>query len=293
MSEQSPNAHTLRLGYSSCPNDTFMFHALVTGRTPVAGVQWDVVMEDIEQLNHKSFEGTLDVTKISFHAYGHLRERYVLLASGSALGRGCGPLLVARSAETERRIADAADSETRIAIPGWNTSATLLLRLFAPHLRREQFVEMQFDKILASTASGEVDAGLIIHESRFTYEEHGLISIVDLGEWWETEFDFEIPLGGIVARRDLPVDGIQATERSLSESVRHAQNNPEDSRAYVCEHAQEMAPEVQKAHIALYVNEFSVDLGTQGERAVRGFFQAAEERGILPRYDGPLMAAEI
>jgi len=293
MPEDQAAPTPLTLGYSSCPNDTFMFHAMVSGRTPVAGMRWDVIMEDIEQLNQRAFRNAVDVTKISFHAYGQLRHRYVLLSSGAALGRGCGPLLVAGQEETRARLSDPGNSSTRIAIPGWNTSATLLLRLYAPHLKREQLVEMQFDRILASTASGEVDAGLIIHESRFTYQKHGLTSIVDLGEWWESEFDLEIPLGGIVARRDLPVELIRGIDEALGHSVKYARSHPEDSRSYVCQHAQEMSTEVQQAHIDLYVNDFSVALGEQGERAVRGFFNAAEERGILPRYDGPLLAHEL
>ncbi len=277
----------LKLGISSCPNDTFMFHALISGQVNAPGVEWEVVMEDIERLNRRAFEENIDVTKISFQAFGHLRGRYALLSSGAALGRGCGPLLVARD-EASR---DGIDRLT-IAIPGWRTSATMLLRLMEPRLEREQLVEMPFDRILSATAGGEVDAGLIIHESRFTYRDHGLVCLADLGEWWEREFGHPIPLGGIIVHRRLASDLRSAIESAVRDSVEYARRNPEASADYVREHAQEILPEVQKAHIELYVNEFSVDLGAEGEAAVRAFFHAAEERGILPRYEGPLMVRD-
>lgn len=277
----------LKLGISSCPNDTFMFHALLAGRVPAAGIEWELVMEDIEGLNRMAFEEALDLTKISFHAFGHLRETYALLSSGAALGRGCGPLLVARDADSRDRL-----ERLRIAIPGWHTSATMLLRLMAPGLERQQLIEMPFDRILAATAGGEVDAGLIIHESRFTYRDHQLVALADLGDWWEKEFGHPIPLGGIIVHRRLDRDLRLAVEAAVRASVAYARRHPEASADFVREHAQEIAPEVQKAHIDLYVNEFSVDLGAEGERAVRAFFEAAEDRGILPRYDGPLMVGD-
>ena len=277
----------LKLGFSPCPNDTFMFHALVNGEVTVAGVEWEVVMEDIERLNRLAFEEVLDLTKISFHAFGHLREKYALLSSGAALGRGCGPLVVARDAASRDRL-----EQMRIAIPGWHTSATMLLRLMEPRLEREQLIEMPFDRILAATASGEVDAGLIIHESRFTYRDHDLACLADLGEWWEREFGHPIPLGGIIVHRRLAHDLRAALETAVRDSVAYAQRNPEASADYVRRHAQEILPEVQKAHIDLYVNEYSVALGATGETAVRAFFEAAEERGILPRYVGPLLVGD-
>ena len=274
------------VGYSSCPNDIFIFEALIAGLIDTPGHTFKTTIEDVEALNLRAKKRDLDVTKIAFHAFGLLRDSHVLLDAGSALGRGCGPLLIARDNLDRQAV-----SRARIAIPGQLTTATLLLRLFAP--AAENFEVMVFDEIIPAVAEGKVDAGLIIHESRFTYQKHGLTSIVDLGEWWESEFDLEIPLGGIVARRDLPVELIRGIDEALGQSVKYARSHPEDSRSYVCQHAQEMSTEVQQAHIDLYVNDFSVALGEQGERAVRGFFNAAEERGILPRYDGPLLAHEL
>ena len=164
----------LEVGFSPCPNDTFIFHALVTGKVPTPGVSWRPRLEDVEVLNRLAFERALPVTKISFHAYGHLRASYALLSSGAALGRGCGPLLVATKAQ------QGGLGTARIAIPGKWTSAALLLRLYAPELNPSQLIEMPFHEIMGSVARGETDAGLIIHESRFTYADHGLLSLVDL-----------------------------------------------------------------------------------------------------------------
>lgn len=283
-----PEPTSLRLGFSPCPNDTFMFHALVTERVPTEGVNWDVQIEDIERLNQLAFEEAIDVTKISFHAFGNLRDRYALLASGAALGRGCGPLLVMRETAVKSGL-----DKARIAIPGWNTSATLLLRMFAPELRREQFVEMEFDEILRATAQNEVDAGLIIHESRFTYQQYGLTSLVDLGDWWEAESGRPIPLGGIVVHRKIGGEMMRRIETALRASVEHARAHPEESREYIQQHAQEIDPDVQDSHIALYVNDFSVDLREEGTNAVKAFFELATERGLLTPFDGPIMAAEI
>ena len=273
----------LTVGYSPCPNDTFIFHALVKSKIDTRGYSFEPVCEDIETLNRWAFERRIPITKISFHAYGALRADHALLISGSALGRGCGPLLVARDAATAIRLEHA-----RVAIPGRWTSAALLLRLFAPRLRAEQLIEMPFHQILEKTARGEVDAGLIIHESRFTYGDHGLVSLVDLGEWWETKTGQPIPLGGIIADRRLGRQSILQIQEALRDSVRHARQNPKDSVSYVKEHAQELSDEVVRAHIDLYVNDFTEDLGEQGLRAIEVLFKAAEDKGILAPYNGPL-----
>lgn len=253
---------SLSLGFSPCPNDTFIFHALVTGLVSVPGVSFTERLEDVETLNRLALDSALDVTKVSYGVLPRLLDEYVLLRSGGALGRGCGPLLVARESLRPQDLRDA-----RIAIPGRLTTANLLLRLFAPELPPGQ--EMVYSEIMPAVARGEVDAGLIIHESRFTYPAHGLHPIVDLGEWWERETGTPIPLGAIVARRVLGADLIRSLEEGIRRSVEYAFADPGASAGYVQAHAQEMDPEVVRSHIDLYVNEFSVDLGEEGEAAVR------------------------
>ena len=252
----------LTLGFSPCPNDTFVFHALVEGIVPLPGVDFRERLEDVETLNRLALEGALDVTKVSYGAVPYLLEEYTLLRSGGALGRGCGPLLVTRG---EKSVADLEGG--RIAIPGRMTTANLLLRLFGPSLPEGE--EMLYSEIMPAVERGEVDAGLIIHESRFTFPEHGLTCLVDLGEWWEEETGSPIPLGGIMARRSLGEELIGRIDAAIRRSVEHAFAHPADSDAYVRRHAQEMDPEVMRRHIDLYVNSFSVELGEEGEQAVR------------------------
>jgi len=265
---------TLSLGYSPCPNDTFIFHALVRGVVMAEGVEFEERLEDVETLNRLAAEGALDVTKVSYGAIPQLVRDYVLLRSGGALGRGCGPLVVAREAFGEGGLAG-----KRIAIPGRNTTANLLLRLHAPGA--EPGIEMVYSDIMPAVARGEVDAGLIIHESRFTYPDHGLVKVVDLGEWWERTTGLPIPLGGILARRDLGEPAIRAIDDALRRSVEHAFAHPADSRDYVRAHAQEMDDAVQQQHIDLYVNHFSVDLGDEGERAIHELFARGRAAGII------------
>lgn len=283
MTPDNPSSRELTVGFSPCPNDTFIFHALVQGLVPSPGLRWRTAIEDVETLNRWAFERRLPVTKISFHAHGALREDYVLLRSGAALGQGCGPLLVARNPTVLRRL-----STARIAIPGQWTSAALLLRMYAPQLKPQNLIEVPFHHILDLTERGEVDAGLIIHESRFTYANHGLVSLVDLGEWWEEESGHLIPLGGIIALRSLGVETLHVVESALRESVRHARRHPDASAEFVREHAQELADDVVRAHIDLYVNDFTEDLGQQGLAAIRAMFTAAEERGILTPFTGSI-----
>jgi len=268
-------ADTLTLGFSPCPNDTFIFDALVHGRVDAGGLHFRERLEDVETLNQLARAGELDVTKVSYGALPGLLDRYVLLRSGGALGRGCGPLVVARRGLTGEEL-----SRARIAIPGRATTGNLLLRLFAPDAL--EGVEMVYSRIMPAVASGEVDAGLIIHESRITYPDHGLVKVVDLGEWWEQTTGFPIPLGGIVARRSLGRVQHRMVESAIEASVRHAFAHPEDSRAYVREHAQEMSEQVTRQHIDLYVNQFSVDLGDDGEAAVRELFARARAAGVVP-----------
>ena len=265
---------TLTLGYSPCPNDTFIFHALVSGLVAVEGLAFAERLEDVETLNRLAGDAALDVTKVSYGAIPHLVRDYVLLRSGGALGRGCGPLVVAREGFDASRLAGA-----RIAIPGRNTTANLLLRLFAPDAPAG--VEMVYSDIMPAVARGEVDAGLIIHESRFTYPAHGLAKVVDLGEWWEGDTGLPIPLGGILARRDLGEETIRAVDDAIRRSVEHAFAHPADWKDYVRAHAQEMDESVQRQHIDLYVNRFTVDLGDEGERAIHELFARARAAGII------------
>jgi 1,4-dihydroxy-6-naphthoate synthase len=250
----------ISFGFSPCPNDTFAFDALVHGRTP-APFTAIPALHDIEQLNAVARDGRYELTKLSFGALAGLRDRYTLLRSGGALGRGCGPLVVARE--------PAALSEAALgclAIPGYDTTAYLLLRLAAPALG--DVVELRYDEILDAVVTGTVDAGLIIHESRFTYAAHGLVEVADLGAWWEGETGMPVPLAGICARSDLDEELRVAAEQAIRRSVEHAFAHPADSLEYVRAHSQELSDEVCRQHIELYVNEFTRDLGDDGLAAV-------------------------
>ena len=250
----------LTFGFSPCPNDTFAFHALVHGLVD-APFRVKPVLLDIEDLNRRAHEGAFDLTKLSVGAFAAVGQRYRLLRSGAALGHGVGPLVVAR---TVTPLAEAVSGT--IAIPGRETTAYRLLRLAAPVLG--QVIEMRYDRILQAVASGDVDAGLIIHESRFTYANHGLSKVTDLGDWWQAATGLPVPLAGICARADLDQEMSRAAEASIRASVAYAFQHREASRAYVRAHAQEMSDEVCDAHIALYVNEHSLDIGAEGLAAI-------------------------
>ena len=260
---------TLRLGFSPCPNDTFAFHALAHGLVE-APFRVEPVLLDIEELNRRAHTGELELTKLSFGAFAGLGDRYRLLESGAALGFGCGPLVVAREAIDLIRAAAGP-----IAVPGLQTTAFLLLRRFAPALG--EVVELRYDRILGAVESGEVKAGLIIHESRFTYAEHGLVRVCDLGELWEeqTGLPLPLPLAGICARADLAAATCAAAGRAIRASVEYAFAHPETSRDYVRANAQELSEQVRRAHIELYVNDSSIDLGANGMRAVESLLHAA------------------
>ncbi len=267
----------LSLGYSPCPNDTFIFYALVHGKTATSsGLHFsEPLLADVEQLNQWALAGRLDVTKMSFHAYGHVQDQYCVLAAGSALGRGCGPLLVARSETGITRF-----SKKRIAIPGKLTTAALLLQLFLPDCR--ELVPMRFDTIIDAVADGEVDGGVIIHESRFTYQDKGLVCLQDLGSWWESSFGLPLPLGCIAARRSLGKEKIMAIDRAIRASIDYAFLHPEQCLPYIRSHSQEMEPEVVRSHIGLYVNDFSRDLGGEGFAAIETFLEMGRKAGALP-----------
>lgn len=273
---------TLTLGYSPCPNDTFIFYALVHGRIGTGGLAFREVLDDVETLNQMARQARLDVTKVSFHAFAHLRDAYCLLRSGGALGRGCGPLVIAR---------DTADMQAlrgkTIAVPGELTTAFLLLQVFDPSLK-EQVRIMPFHRIVDAVKQGETDAGLIIHESRFTYQQQGLYQVADLGAWWEQETGLPIPLGCIIARRSLGRTAVQQVDSLIHESVAYAFAHRRETKDYIKRYAQELEDDVIDRHIELYVNEYTRDIGEDGIRAVRELFSRAAARSIVPPSSQPL-----
>jgi 1,4-dihydroxy-6-naphthoate synthase len=262
----------MNLGYSFCPNDTFIFYALTHNKIALTEPVHEL-LEDVETLNQWALAGTLEMTKISYHAFAHVREHYVALRSGGALGRGVGPLIVAKT-KLESLVGKT------VAIPGNLTTAFLLLKLSQPE--GVNTVVMRYDAIMPAIERGEVDAGLIIHESRFTYPQHGLVKLLDLGEWWESETGLPIPLGAILVRRDLPLETQKALNTAVKASLEYAYAHPNEPKAYIRQHALEMEDSVMQAHIDLYVNEFSLDVGALGEQAVNELFARAEARGLIP-----------
>jgi 1,4-dihydroxy-6-naphthoate synthase len=264
----------LSLGFSPCPNDTFIFHAMTHGLVDVEGLSFDKpLLADVETLNKWALAGRLDVTKLSFHALGHVLDNYVLLDSGSALGRGCGPLLVSCQG-TKLDLTTAT-----IAIPGQHTTAAMLLQLYAPCPVATKV--MVFDQIMGAVCRGEVDGGVIIHESRFTYQEHGLSCAQDLGKWWEESTGHPIPLGGIAAKRSLGAKKISLIEKIIRASVRYGFAHPGASNDFIKSHAQELQTDIIESHIGLYVNRFSESLGEQGHRAVDFFLNLGRAKGLF------------
>ena len=274
---------SLSLGFSPCPNDCFMFDAIVNGRIDLEGLSFTPHLADVEALNRETFSGAADVTKLSYHAYAYCRRDYVLLDAGSALGRNCGPLLISArpiAAEEVRR------GRLRIAIPGVYTTANFLLGLAFPEAKDR--TPLVFSEIEGALLDGRFDAGLIIHENRFTYEAKGLHKIVDLGEYWEGETGTPIPLGAIAIRRSLPDDVKRKVNRVVRRSVEYGFANRDASLPYVRAHAQEMNEAVMYKHIDLYVNQFSIDLGPEGKRAVTTLFEKAAALSLVPASSEPL-----
>ena len=267
----------LSLAFSPCPNDCFMFDAIVNRRIDLEGLEFAVTLADIEALNHAAFAGEPDVSKLSFHAYAYCADRYVLLDAGSALGRNCGPLLISKRPIGREEVEG---GQVSIAIPGKYTTANFLCGLAFPAAQNK--TEVLFSDIEPALLDGRFDAGVIIHENRFTYQAKGLRKIIDLGEFWETETGAPIPLGGIVVKRSLPDDVKQAVNRVMRRSVEYAFAHREASLPYVRAHAQEMSEEVMYQHIDLYVNELSVDLGTREGGRCRCLFDRARHAGIVP-----------
>jgi len=273
----------LTLGASPCPNDCFVIDAIVHRRIDLEGLEFDVRLDDVEALNRAAFAGQLDVTKLSYHAFAFCADRFVALNAGSALGRHCGPLLISKRQIDPEEVAGGG---LAIAIPGKYTTANFLLGFAFPAAANR--TEMVFSDIEGAVLSGAVDAGVIIHENRFTYPEKGLKKIIDLGEPWEQQTGFPIPLGGIVASRALPAEVIARVDRILRKSVEFAFANPEASLPFVREHAQEMSEEVMYQHIRLYVNVYSIDLGVDGRRAVTLLLERVAEQAPIPRTTEPL-----
>jgi 1,4-dihydroxy-6-naphthoate synthase len=264
----------ITLAISPCPNDTFIFDAIIHKRIDLEGLAFDLQLHDVETLNHMALAGGIDMIKVSFFTYMLLQQNFVLLDSGSAMGFGNGPLLISKEEYTLDDIPD-----LRVAVPGRYTTAHMLFRIAAPGVGKKQF--MLFSEIENAILTGKVDAGVIIHENRFTYEQKGLRKIIDLGKYWEGLTGTPIPLGGIIARKGLGYDVINKLNRVMFRSVEYAFKHPEVAMPFVREHAQEMDEEVMKKHIRLYVNENTLSLGTGGKVALAKLQQIAVEKGLI------------
>ena len=271
----------LKLAYSTCPNDTFIFYALAHNVIDCGGLKFEIELADVETLNQKAKAGVYDISKLSFAAIGHLIEKYALLRSGAALGRGCGPLLVAKPGFDIEKL-----SSKKIAVPGMWTTAHMLLGLYLS--KKASVVPMHFEKIMPAIQKDEYDCGVIIHEGRFTYGEYGLVSIADLGEWWEEKTSLPVPLGCIAVRRDVTSSVAGKIEDLIQSSVKYSFNRREKADNYIKKHAQEMSSEVIRQHIDLYVNDFTIEIGKQGEEAIEALFEMARNRGILPESKRPV-----
>ncbi len=270
----------LTLGFSPCPNDTFIFDALINNKIDCEGIEFEPLYEDVESLNQKAFKASLDITKLSFHAYAYAVKHYALLDAGSALGFGVGPLLISAKSASEF---DPQDRKLRVGIPGKYTTANFLFSLAYPHINNTE--EMLFSSIEDALLDGRIDGGLIIHENRFTYQQKGLHKIMDLGQYWEAETGCAIPLGGIVIKRSLPQDIKLKVNRLVRRSVEYAFEHPKSALEFVRSHAQAMDEEVMYKHIDLYVNKYSVDLGPEGRRAIQLLFDTAVRKNVISQVE--------
>ena len=265
----------MTLGFSPCPNDTFIFNGLVNGPVQVPGYKVRAELHDVETLNRMAFENVLDVTKLSFFAWLAVRGQYRLLSSGGALGFGCGPVVIAQEPLTRQDMA-----QCRIVLPGQWTTAHLLFRLWAPDAGQRQFVT--YDRIFEALQSGTADCGVIIHESRFTFQEAGFHQVADLGAWWEEQTGLPIPLGCMAMHRRHPEALARQVAASIRQSIQLAQQEPALTLPYIRTYAQEMTDQVLDAHIHTFVNDFSLDLGDSGRAAVTALEAKACELGLIP-----------
>jgi len=272
----------LTLGFSPCPNDTFIFDALIHHKIDTEGLEFEVTYDDVETLNQKSLKGQLDITKLSFHAFAYVARQYALLDAGSALGFGVGPLLISHkyTAVQLEELLKSGNTNLKVGIPGKYTTANFLLGIAYPQLQNKQ--EMVFSEIESALLNGEIDLGLIIHENRFTYQDKGLTKIVDLGDYWEKLTGCAIPLGGIVINRKLDNEVQLKVNRLIRQSVEFAFAHPKSGIDFIREHAQAMDEAVMYKHIELYVNKYSINLGSEGRKAVDTLFTLAQERNIIP-----------
>ncbi|MEA3452112.1 MAG: 1,4-dihydroxy-6-naphthoate synthase [Bacteroidota bacterium] len=264
----------LSLGFSTCPNDTFIFDAMVHQRIDTEGLDFDLVMEDVEKLNKMAYNADLDITKISFHAYAYIADKYKILNSGSALGRNNGPLLISK-----KKIYPDEVPFLKIGIPGKNTTANLLLHVAYPELKTLK--EYVFSDIEEAILENEIDAGLIIHETRFTYQKRGLKKIIDLGEYWEETSEKPVPLGGIIVNRNLSSEIQQKIDRVIRRSINYAFNKPSDSLEFIKRFAQEMDEQTMFKHIDLYVNNYTKELGKEGKESIELLLKKAVELNFV------------
>ncbi len=262
----------MSLGFSPCPNDTFIFYALANKKIDTCGLDFNLVIEDVETLNRLALKKEADITKISCHAFYYLKDEYRFLHAGGALGRGCGPLIVAKECGPK-------DLDNRkIAVPGKLTTAFLLYKLFASAfgIHPSAFIELPFHEIMNAVRDGKADAGLIIHESRFTYQDYGLVKIADLGEWWEKETGLPIPLGCIIARKSLGGPLIKTVEDLIRASVNYSLAHGDEVMPYIRKYSQELSEAVIRDHISLYVNSYTVDIGRDGLAALDELLSRAD-----------------
>lgn len=271
----------LTLGFSTCPNDTFIFDAAVHKKIDTQGIDFEVILEDVEELNNKAFEGKIDITKLSYHAYAYAAKDYILLNSGSALGNNNGPLLISK-----HKIYPDEVNDLKIAVPGKYTTANLLLGIAFPEAKNK--IPYLFSDIEDVVSDHEVDAGLIIHESRFTYQKKGLQKIIDLGEYWEELTKLPIPLGGIAINRRFDNETQKKVSDIIKSSIEFAYEHPGSSLNYIRQYAKEADAEVIQKHIDLYVNEYSLDLGQHGKDAIQRLYKEAFDRGLIPEIKGDI-----
>lgn len=266
----------LTLGFSPCPNDTFIFDALIHHKIDTEGLEFEVLFDDVETLNQKALKGELDITKLSFHAFAYVANQYALLDAGSALGFGVGPLLISKN-----NFESELSPSLKVGIPGKYTTANFLLGIAYPQLQNKE--EMVFSEIESALLEDKIDLGLIIHENRFTYQDKGLNKIIDLGDYWEKLTGCAIPLGGIVINRNIDREVQLKVNRLIRQSVEYAFANPKSCVEFIRQHAQEMDEAVMFKHIDLYVNKYSIDLGYEGKKAIDTLFNLAQERNLIPK----------